>query len=918
MKNNNFNSDELLDQVTDGMRRETPDSAVINTAAERVWARLSTELREGQNVMAKETQHHDMAATQISGCADFQALMPAYLHNELSGARRLLLEDHTRECLPCRRALKNLREAGAPATETRPLKGGLAGRLAAMNASQRAMLRWGIAAVLVVGIGLAAAPFVERFIYSFRVLNTVVEAASGPVYRVNDNGSKVVAIGEAVAKGERLRTAKEAGAVVKLPDGSQIEMRERSEFWVSENAQGTTIHLERGNIIVQAAKQRNKHLFVATPDSLVSVTGTIFSVNSGTKGSRVSVVEGEVHVNYSGREVILHAGDQETTSQSIERVPVRQEVAWSRDAARYAQMLEELRRLKGDLDRVPRPGLRYSTRLLEMTPDNTVFYVAIPNLSETLAESNRLIQERFAQNPALRDWWAKEGNASEVNKAVERIREFGQYLGSEIVVTASLNATNGLGEPLVLAELRDPAGFRAWAEGQLQQMQSAPGDDPKESGRHAVVRFIDDPLKAAAAPNTTDKRRGELTAWINGDVLVASPEAAAVSRLAARATTQSAARADNAFHNTIASLYSEGAGLLIAVDLQDIIASQMNKGTDNQRAIREKSVAQQLGLTNFKYFIAELKEKDGKPYNRAVVTFNESNRGVASWLAAPNPMGALDFISPDASVVAAFVVKKPSLLVDDIFAALSTTDAKFADQLHQFEAEHGLSIRDDLAEPLGGEFAFAIDGPVVPLPSWKMVFEVYDQAHLQQSLEKVADELNKWAATQGKKGVAWEKADVGGRTFYTLRSLDYGVELNYAFVSGYFVSGPSRAMVERAIQYRESGNTLKSSAKFRAALPEDGNANFSALFWNNLGRVVSPMARQMGGFADKLPEEQKQMMKSLGEGTPAMLAYAYSFGDRMVFSLSTENGPFGLTPGSLLSMPGQFMFGNLFGRGKAQ
>jgi len=34
---------------------------------------------------------------------------------------------------------------------------------------------------------------------------------------------------------------------------------------------------------------------------------------------------------------------------------------------------------------------------------------------------------------------------------------------------------------------------------------------------------------------------------------------------------------------------------------------------------------------------------------------------MASWLAAPGPMGALEFISPDANVVAAFVVKEPSL-----------------------------------------------------------------------------------------------------------------------------------------------------------------------------------------------------------------------------------------------------------------
>ena len=921
MKNNHFDTEAILHQVTEDIRTEAIDSSVINAAADRVWARLNNELTRGETVMSNQTEQ---SMDHITGCADFQTLMPGFLAGELSGARKLLLEDHTRECLPCRKALKVLREANAPAVaDTQRLNSGnrFQTKLASLSSTQRTVMRWGIAAVLVAGFGLAAMPFAERFYYSFKVLNTVVQAANGPVYKVSDTDSKALAEGAQVAKGEKIRTAKEAGAVMKLPDGSLIEMRERSEFWVSENSDGTTIHLERGNIIVQAAKQRNKHLYVATPDSLVSVTGTIFAVNSGTKGSRVSVVEGEVHVNHDGKEVVLHPGDQETTRQSIERVPVKDEFAWSRDANRYVAMLAELKKLRKDIDeQVSRPGVRYSTRLLDLMPENTVFYVAIPNLTQTLAESNKLIQERLAQNPTLKEWWAKEGSAKQVNRVVDQIREFGEYLGSEIVVTVGFNASGQPGEPLVMAELSNPSGFRAYAESKLNQASTEASeeskDNVKEVRHHAPVRFVDDSQISAAQPQVKSVHDG-MVAWIHDDLLVAAPDLASVQSVAGRMKAQSSTRASNdSFRKTIASLYQEGAGLIIAANLEKLIASGMASDTQSPRASKEKAAAQQLGLTNFKYFIAEVKEKDGKPFNRAVVTFNEANRGVSNWLAAPGPMGALEFISPDASVVAAFVVKKPSAMVDDIFAALNATDAKFAEQFKQFEADHGVSIRNDLAEPLGGEFAFAIDGPVVPLPAWKVVFEVYDQAHLQQSLEKLTTELNTWAATQGKKGVGWEKAEVGGRTFYTIRSLDYGLEINYAFVNGYFVAGPSRAMVERAIRYRESGYSIKQSPKFTAALPADGNANFSALFYSNFGSVVGPLAKKMRGFSDKLPEEQKQMMKTMSENTPAVLAYAYVYGDRMVFSLSSENGPFGLTPGSLLSLPGQFMLGNIFGKGR--
>src|ERR1035441_8473291 len=94
-----------------------------------------------------------------------------------------------------------------------------------------------------------------------------------------------------------IRTAKDSDAMLQLKDGSVVELRERSGFSSTRTASDLTIRLGRGSIIVQAAKRSSGHLYVATADCRVAVTGTVFSVTSGVKGSRVSVIAGEVHVS---------------------------------------------------------------------------------------------------------------------------------------------------------------------------------------------------------------------------------------------------------------------------------------------------------------------------------------------------------------------------------------------------------------------------------------------------------------------------------------------------------------------------------------------------------------------------------------------------------------------------------------------
>ena len=116
---------------------------------------------------------------------------------------------------------------------------------------------------------------------------------------MTDDGAVPLKLGDVLTleEGEGIRTAKDSTAMLALADSSRVEMRERSQLAVLERnhlfpgrrADGR-LALERGSIIVEASEQGSGHLYVDTRDCQVAVTGTVFSVSHGMKGSRVSVV----------------------------------------------------------------------------------------------------------------------------------------------------------------------------------------------------------------------------------------------------------------------------------------------------------------------------------------------------------------------------------------------------------------------------------------------------------------------------------------------------------------------------------------------------------------------------------------------------------------------------------------------------
>ena len=158
-----------------------------------------------------------------------------------------------------------------------------------------------------------------------------------------------------------------------------------------------------------------------------------------------------------------------------------------------------------------------------------------------------------------------------------------------------------------------------------------------------------------------------------------------------------------------------------------------------------------------------------------------SPAGIASWLAAPAPMGTLDFISPDATFAASFVVNNPAALLSQLPATVFS----------EMQKATGVDVTNDIAATLGGEMTIAVDGPLLPSPSWKVV-KAAQQAQPDAQV-KLTNEV------------------VGGLTYYILSTAKSPVAVNYVFTNGYLLMAPNHGLLATSIQNRTLGTTLTRS-----------------------------------------------------------------------------------------------------------
>jgi hypothetical protein len=798
----------LLRTAIQALQTAEPDQGQIANSAKRVAGRLGIAIEDD----LLDRPMNDA----IENCDDIRQLLGSYRAGTLSGARSLLVEAHLRECGAC---LSRSR-SGAAVDWSVPKPRGT------FDWHPR-VFAWALAPTLAL---LVCAFFIYKAYWEIPPgVRAQVQSIDGSAYRISNAGDRQLLPGDELREADHLRTSAGSHAVIRLSDGSTVELNERTVVGMGARGHNMTVSLDNGAVIVQASKRNSGHLYVKTPDCRVAVTGTVFSVESGIKGSRVAVLQGTVHVAHSGVDSLLHAGDQITTSENLSPAPFEEQISWSHDRDKYLPLLAAFATLEHRIGQIPFPQPRYTSDLLERVPADTLLYVSIPNLGDFLAEANTIFHDQLKQSPALQQWWSRgeQRKTEELDALVDKLHDMSRYLGNEIVIVGVSQSDNpGFA---IVADVE-----KSGLDDLLRTQFSA------STSTHGLV-VLDERSLAAAV----DTAQSGGYALIRPREVVFSNSLTTLKRLNVQLNAGSSGFATGEFGKQITAAYGRGAGVILAADLHEMLIEKANVIHAKRNGAEAMANS---GMDGVRYLIAEHRETNGFPENHLNLQFSGTRQRVASWLAAPAPIGSLDFVTPNAAVAVSLLSKDPKAIADDIMAMADEDGSAKGKELSEVEAKLQISVRDDLAANFGGDFLVSLDGPVLPTPSWKAVIEVHDSQRLEQTLERLTQAIREQVHGRNAHTIVIEPNDIGAQRFYSVRDVTSGTTLaQYTFADGFMIVAPTRALLIEALHTHASGDSLSHSAAFKALLPKDENENYSAIAYQNLSPVLAPLLSQFSG-----------------------------------------------------------------------
>jgi hypothetical protein len=745
-------SDDHLERALHEMRQEDVDAETLETARARVWDAV--------------------AGAGVATCAEFRPDFRAYLSGELAGSRRVLLEDHVSRCPACRSALA-------------AMKGG--SRVVAMPQRSRTAARWvrwgtmAAAAALAFTVLYLGRDTIDAMMAPGGPRATVV-SASGGFYRL-PAGS--LTTGASIGEKESVRTGPGTRAVLRLADGSMVDVNERTELFVTAAWSGQAIHLQRGDVIVRAAKQRRGHLQVLTRDSIASVKGTVFAVSAGMGGSVVSVVEGSVAVSQPGRDVLLSPGEQAASNPALAS-SIEEAVSWSPSAQEYVEILRSLVKIERQLaEHLPR-DLRTSSTLLSNLPAGTVVYGAIPNLAGTIGQALGLAGQQASENAAFGAWWNSQ-TGLQLRQIVDRVQSVSSMLGDEVVFCA---AAPEAGAQVGMVMARVQSGRRAELAGALEGLFAG-------AGEHVVPYSVSDDLMVVSTSPSN-------LAWALGHL---------------------GQGAGSPFAAAIGDRYRRGVGWLVAMDAHPIVKAASGE---------DAPPVELAGLTGMKYLFVEQRAPAGAEENELTLAFQGPRTGMASWLADTGSGGAAEYLATDALVAGYATTREPLQLFSEFAAQMTKQNPSFSGQLALANEKLGAGFIENLTAAMGTESAFSLTGLSVNGPIWVMAALVNNPAVIDSSIKTLVDAINAELPPDAQdKRIVYAQESAGGRVWNSMKPGRFPFGVTWTYDRGYLVASSDRGSAERAIATRDGGSQLVWSQEFLGQLPSSAGMHPSAFLWVN-------------------------------------------------------------------------------------
>ena len=770
-------SEDRLEKALEAIKMEEAGAEEVARARNRVWDRLN--------------QPGDAL------CAEFQQQFPDYVDSRLEGSRRLLLEDHLGRCPSCRA------ELAAQRGNT---------KVARLPERRKAQWpRWGtwVAAAAL----LCAAIYLGRSSIDSWLAGgpgATVVSVKGSLYLVPQGALKP---GLTVDRDAVVRTGPNSRAVLRLADGSLVDVNERTELYVHSAWTGKVVNLRRGDIIVQAAKQRRGYLRVQTRDSLASVKGTVFAVSTGLNGSLISVIEGSVSVAQLGTEVVLSPGEQSASNPAL-ATSVQQAVSWSPDAETYIGMLASLAQIQKEMAGMAPPLLRMHSVLLQFMPPNMVVYGAIPNLGGTISQAMDLAEREAAANPAFGQFW-NSGAGRNLKLLTGRIQTIAPLLGNEIVYGYSpMGPGTAAMIPVILAEV---------LPGKQNELAAALG---------ALGILPDQSFNLTDSLLVLSDSRDHLL-WLKAHLGegAASPFAA-----------------------EIAARYADGASWLFGIDMDSILALQ---GT-----APEFVRAQQL-----KHVFLE-QRASGAEENEIAVSFKGPRTGLVSFLSNTGSGGAAEYLSSDTLAAVYVSTREPRQMFEELTGLISRSEPQFQENLAKAEAALGVRFADDFAAAVGTEAALSLDGFSLTGPAWTLAVLVNDPSALEGFIRRMAEGCNIEFERNGEAQritIAQEAAD--GRTWTTMEFSQPPLSLTWTYDNGYLVAASDRGTALRAVAIRNGGLPLVWSPAFQQQLPGSIGLHPSGFAWLNTKGTLQGLASLFPNAAlQKLAGERDPVLVALSAG----------------------------------------------------